>query len=309
MKILQKIAIIAMVAVVFASCTKGFDKNFDLAYEEQSVELTAATSPVTSITVEPPATGNMVIDLGNISISTPKTTATPVTVNLVINNTLLSDYNNTNFTNLVPFPSSSINMPLTYVIPAGQKQIPITCIVDPTKIDLSQTYAIGVSIGSVTGLNDVTVNPVYKNGLFAFVIKNKYDGRYLLRGWHNRDPYTFPFEDVPMQLHTSGGNTVKFYWTEAAAYGHPIGIGPQSYSWYGTGVGPQITMDLGTNKITAATNVGAPTPPIDLSTSFNSDPRVIMSSNGKPSKVYVAFRYNANNLRSFIDTLTYVGAR
>jgi hypothetical protein len=315
-KVLNKLAFVSAFAVIAASCVKGgTEDNFDINYDEKTVMINyAVDNPLAVLVVEPPATGNLSLDLGSVSVSMPGENKSAITVKLVQNNTLLANYNTSNFTNLIPFPANAISIPSEVVIPAGSKQAAIVAVVDPALIDLSKSYAIGLSIASITGVNGVQINSLYKDCLYSVIVKNKYDGKYKLSGYHNRPPsatttYSYPYTDVDMQMHTTGSSSVRFFFDAAGNYGHPIGIGPgNQLSWYGTAIGPNLTMNPTTNAIVGANNLGGATV-IDLDPSVSTHRVTINPTTNKPDKIYVTFRYLMNQDRRFFDTLTYVGPR
>ncbi len=106
-------------------------------------------------------------------------------------------------------------------------------------------------------------------------------------------------------METTGPNSVIFYYVDVNNYGHPIGVGPGVYSWYGTAISPEITFDLATNNVTSVRNVLGTTP-ITLFTGPGSFP-----SRYDPvtKTIYVSWNYAGNPLRAFFDTLTYIGPR
>jgi hypothetical protein len=315
MKKVKYFSLVMAAIIAITSCEKKFDDNFNTNYDGKTVMITHSVEPIPAIVVvTPPAKGNLFLDLGNISLTLPGENTKNVTVKLRYNPTLIADYNSQHGTAFEAFVPQSIKFPLTYTIPAGSKQVALKAEIDSAFIDLSKKYAIPLSIESITGDDGYTINPKYKDCLYTILIKNKYDGKYLLSGYHNRPPaalpnYSTPYVDVPVQLHTTGASSVQFYWTEAQAYGHPFSTAPGTLAWYGTAISPIYNMDLNTNVVVSASNANTGTP-IDLATSLNSTPRFTWNNGtNKPEKLYVAIRYLANNARAFIDTFTYVGPR
>ncbi len=313
-KILLNLSIFAVAIVLFASCNKGFDKNFDTNYNEKMVMINyAVDKPVALITLEPPATGNIELDLGNLSFSNSKPNDTEITINIAVNNSLLADYNTTHFTNIIPFPSNAIVMPLTYKIPAGQKQVALKASVNPALISLSNSYAIGISIASVTGDDNVKINTIYKDCLYNFIIKNKYDGVYSARiyqqGWTAygiADGVTNTYPG-PIHFETSGGAKSTLYNEYTGTYLVP-GFSTTAATQFGA-VTPVITFDPVTDKVIAITNT---TPDDGRGRTLVLEPSITTNRYDPATKtVYCAFyltqtgRPNLN----FRDTFKFLRAR
>lgn len=236
-----------------------------------------------------------------------------VTITLQLNDALRTAYNAANGTNILAMPTNLFNFPLTITIPAGARnaQIPLN-ITSTASLDPNQSYGIGVSITSVSGNYRIADN--MKNLFIEIGLKNKYDGRYELRGYHNRAPYTFPFT-TEVELWTTGPNSAAMFWPLGGDFGQPIGVAPGGVNWYGPAVSPNFHFDPVTNLIVNVTGMPANAVTLDLVTNdqtadANPDgPIVNRFEPGPPKKVYVAYQYNGNNLRRFYDTLTYLGPR
>jgi hypothetical protein len=306
---IKKSIVALSLIVVVTSCDKSHDENFALSQDPKSVGFNYANTDLNVLAITPTGT-SITVDMGKIFLSSPATVDEEITVKVIINNTLISDYNTTNSTNYVNVPATNLQLPLTYTISKGQLEVPVIATINLTGLDLSKAYAIGISIASVVGRSDVTINRTYENLLFATIIKNRYDGRYSMNGIHTRPIYLFPYTDVEMHLITTGSGSVKYFWVDADADGHPFATDPAgTLGWYGGAVSPNLTFDLTTNNVTSANNLSSAVA-IDLSVANNPNPKAtINSTTGKVDKIYVAFRYSANDARAFIDTLTYLGPR
>ncbi len=183
------------------------------------------------------------------------------------------------------------------------KPIDIT-IPNATLLDPSTTYGLAFTITSVDAGGVISVA---KTIVIEIGAKNIYDGEYLLKGRHNRTPYDFPYQAV-MHMITTGASSVIFYWPDAGSAGHPIGTGPDpinDVSWYGAAIAPNVIFNPATNLVTSVFNSGGPTP-IDIYTGAGSG---VGRFEPGAKKMYVYWRYNANDLRGFMDTLTYIGPR
>ncbi len=226
---------------------------------------------------------------------------------------LIADYNAANSTNVQVLPSSLWSVPFAATIAAGTKNVglPFT-VTNTTTLNPNLSYGIALTITSASGGYQVAENQ--KTVLVIFSVKNKYDGRYRLTGYHNRTPYTFPY-DVEIHLITTGPSSVIYYWPDAGSVGHPIGVGPGSYSWYGPSVAPNIVFDPATDLVTNIFNSGIggpfidkfPGPYVGPPTTPNG-PR-INRFNPSDRSIVADFRYLTNNLRAFFDDMSYLGPR
>jgi len=174
------------------------------------------------------------------------------------------------------------------------------------KWNLSKKYAIGFALTSAGNLTKASG----KDSIIVLIsVKNKYDGFYRLKGVHNRSPYNFPF-DVDMEMHTTGVNTVRFYFSAAGAFGHPIGTGVGAVSWYGGAISPVMEFNTNTDVATNIYNVGSATP-IVMHTGAGAP---ISRYDPVTKKIYAYFYYYTAagqdfTNRGWSDTLTYVRSR
>ena len=221
-----------------------------------------------------------------------------VRVKLVINNALLSP-------DVLPLPATSYTLSaMEAIIPAGKKstQIKIT-FPNATVLDATKLYGIGLSISEVTAGYKIAGNQ--KDIVVTFSIRNKYDGIYRMQGYHNRAPYTFPY-DEPMEMRTAGTSSVIFYYLKENSIGHPIGTGPGATSWYGNAIAPVVVFDPTTDLVTSVFNNPPNSTVITMFTGAGSG---VSRYDPATKKIYVYWNYNGNPLRAFFDTLTYTGPR
>jgi len=242
-----------------------------------------------------------------VSVLAAKIPTSAVTVRLQLDPTIVTDYNAANGTSISPLDPSLYSITsLDLVIPAGSKnvaaelKIPSTVTLNP-----NETYGLGFKIVSADGYVIATnQNQI----LLEIGLKNKYDGIYSLNGVHNRPPattYGYPYRNVEMFMITAGVSDIAFFFPDVDDYGHPIGVGPSTLSWYGTAIGPVITFDPATDKVANVFNAGGATP-IGLYTG------TIPTNNyydPATKTIYVAWQYNNNPDRAFFDTLVFKSAR
>lgn len=174
------------------------------------------------------------------------------------------------------------------------------------KWDLSRKYALGFALTSAGTLTKAAG----KDSIIVLIsVKNKYDGFYKMTGAHNRSPYQFPYE-VDMEMHTTGVNTVRFFFNAAGAYGHPIGTGVGTISWYGGAISPVMEFNTTTDVATNIFNAGGTIPIV-----MHTGPGAPVSRYDPVTKKIFAYFYYFTGPgqdftnRGWSDTLTYVRSR
>jgi hypothetical protein len=157
---------------------------------------------------------------------------TPTTVVMKKDDAILTWYNTENSTNFIPLPA---NLCTTSLVPAADGTITIEFAAGETAkamdftipnasiFNFSAQYGLAYRIESVSGAGAISEVGLPDNDAVDTIVvqvlaKNKYDGLYLMKGKHNRDPYTFPYS-ADMEMHTNGASSVRFFWVEAGAYG------------------------------------------------------------------------------------------
>jgi Domain of unknown function (DUF1735) len=207
---------------------------------------------------------------------------------------------------LTPLPAGTYTLStMDAVIKAGEKSttaLKLT-ITKSDVLDPSISYGVGILIKAVDGGYKIAAN--LSQVIIGFTIKNRYDGVYQLTGYHNRVPYTFPY-DTEIHLVTTGPNSVIFYWPEVKSNGHPIGVGVGSTSWYGDGISPVIVFDKATNLVSDVYNNPPNATPIKMFTGAGSR---ISKYDPATKAIVVDWHYNNNPLRAFFDNLKYIGPR
>lgn len=185
-----------------------------------------------------------------------------VTVNMTKSASIISNYNTTNGKNVVQMPATLYSLQgtgLNVTIPQGSRDGYIEFKVNPSKLDPSTTYGIGLSIASVDNSGYV-LSGNFKDILVTFGAKNKYDGVYTL---------TMKFEapdrptvktgvDVawggPVWLVTTGGNSVNLF--DDWGFGQniqPFITNTGGYSGFGS-TDPFFRIDPATNKVVEVKN-------------------------------------------------------
>jgi hypothetical protein len=318
-KFIYSSAIFTAMLFVLTGCLKdkGFENGTyginDPDTQPPGVGFPRALSAKYTIGVDLTAVAQAVDGVLYVNLLSGQPAQSDVTVTLQLNDALRTAYNAANGTNILALPSNLYNFPLTITIPAGSRnaQIPLN-ITSTASLDPNQSYGIGVSITSVSGNYRIADN--MKNLFIEIGLKNKYDGRYELRGYHNRAPYTFPFT-TEVEMWTTGPNSAAMFWPLGGDFGQPIGVAPGGVNWYGPAVSPNFHFDPVTNLITSVTGMPANAVTLDLvindvtADANPNGPIVNRYEPGPPKKIYVTYQYNGNDLRRFYDTLTYLGPR
>lgn len=228
---------------------------------------------------------------------------------------LVTRYNAANGTNFALLPDSlyTIHSSITRAgnihsstFNAGDFAREFVINLNGAKWDLSKKYALGFALTSAGTLSKASG----KDSVIVLIsVKNKYDGFYRMVGKHNRLPYDFPY-DVDMEMHTTGVNTVRFFFSAAGAYGHPIGTGVGAISWYGGAISPVMEFNTTTDVATNIYNVGGATP-IVMHTGAGAP---VSRYDPITKKIFAYFYYYTAagqdfTNRGWSDTLTYVRSR
>ena len=207
---------------------------------------------------------------------------------------------------VTPLPTGSYSLStMDAVIKAGENftsALKLT-ILNSIVLDPNIAYGVGIEITSVDGGYAIAGN--MGKMVIGLSIKNKYDGIYNLKGYHNRVPNNFPY-DVEIHLVTKGANSVIFYWPEVKSIGHPIGVGVGDVSWYGNAIAPVIVFNTTTDLVT---NVFNNPPNTTVITMFTGAGSRVSKFDPATKKITVDWNYNGNPLRAFFDDLTYISPR
>lgn len=139
----------------------------------------------------------------------------------------------------------------TVTFNAGEHAKPIIVKLDPTKLDLTQKYALGFTITDASGAK---ISNGLSSAMIEVGVKNRYDGIYEVTGTMTDIANAtltgyFP-QDV--DLVTLGDNSVVMIPRDLGIPGHLI-LSGASLSYYGS-FGPVFTFDLATDKVISVTN-------------------------------------------------------
>ncbi len=226
-------------------------------------------------------------------------TKSDVTVNIAIDNTIITEANIANGTAFLPLPAAAYDLPLSYTYPAGADFLRVKLKLKKGAIDVTKTYALGVKIVSTSdGSIKLTTNE--NKRLISFLIKNKYDGVYRLRGFHNRPGLDAPY-DEEVHMVTTGASSVNMFWPALGGFAHPLNGGVTYYGSFTTNFSFNATDQLISWDI-------VPFAPGTLT--FHVGPALDSRYDPATKTIYAQFFYNNRPAdRRFTDTLFYIGPR
>lgn len=246
--------------------------------------------------------------------------STPITVNIAIDNTIITEFNTANGTNYIPLPSANYELPLSFTYPAGVDFLPVQIKLKKGTLDVTKAYSLGVKI---TGTSDASIklSTNANKRLISFLIKNKYDGNYGLRirtvGWaaygiSDNLVGTWPSngDGTSIFMITSGANTVDFWdeWGFGTYIQPAFTTGNASATGFGA-TSPRFVFDLTTDKLTDVFNT---TPDDGRGRRFSLNPAVTDSRYDPAAKIiYAAYRMHQNGRpdQFIYDTLTFRSQR
>lgn len=291
----------------FTGCLKdkGFENNQyginDPDTQAPGVGFPLGSRARTDFGLDVSASPQVVSDIVYVNLESGTAAKSDVAITMTNNTTaLLAAYNTANGTSILPLPTALYTVPLSLTIPAGGRNVQtVLTISNTTTLDPNRSYAVGITISSVDGGYKIAEN--LKNLLIVFSVKNKYDGKYRLKGVHNRPTLDAPYDQV-VNMETTGPNSVTMLWpaNTSQPYSHPI----NGNSYYGSFT-TNFIFDPATNVLTAWDMTPWPTtlvPTVTPGTNSRYDPVAKI--------IYANFYYNGNPAaRQFWDTLTYLGPR
>ncbi|HUP11907.1 MAG TPA: DUF1735 domain-containing protein [Niastella sp.] len=288
-----------LLGLVLTSCLKENHQNIDPDRSLDIVEFANSGSNTSSLSKS--TYPGYYTDLGtllsgesatfNLNVNFSGATEAPedVTVNIEVDTAALTIYNEQNGTNYV-VPSTDIyTLPTSIVIKKGtriaQSQVTIT---NTSNFSFDDAYALPLKI---TSASKGAISANFGKAVFAFGVRNKYDGHYSMKGYSLRGGdavKTGNFQrGAGMDLVTIGANAVQFGELQVWADLTGVGVG-----------NPIITVNED-NSLTLSSDGG------------------IMNAPGYDSRYdpatktfYLSFTWGAGpSARLAVDTLTYIDVR
>lgn len=320
-KILSTTLLVTAMAVAFTGCLKdkGFE-NYTYGINDPDTQPPGVGFPFGSnakndygldVTASPQLVNGLVYV--NLEAGNPASSAVNITIS---NNTtaLVNAYNAANGTAIQALPTAIWSVPTTLTIASGGRntQAPIT-VTNTTALNSNLQYAVGLTITAVSGGYKIADN--LKNLLIVFSVKNKYDGKYTMRGqfYHPSLQPDFGPHVFSVELHTSGPNSVRLYWPLVGGYNTPLTSGGGPACCFAS-----QELSLNVNPATdAATPVNTSPGGLTYDPITTHNGNVYNNRWNDPTKVfYAAWGYFLGaggtvgaGSRAWIDTLTRTGPR
>jgi hypothetical protein len=239
------------------------------------------------------------LDLTELRLSLRSVTNHATKIKVVVNSTVVTDYNAVNSTNYTPAPAAAFSLtPSEYVVTPEQRKTMIRATLRPSAF-LDAQYAVGLSIAE---MSDGEISAVAHDVIVFISIKNEYDGIYSLKGYSNipGSPYVGNFTlpcDEELEVATSSAASV--YLSPA----QPV-YSTGSFA-YISNLLPDFAVDKATGRITAvAARIGS------LAFIFPFDALYNSRYDAATKTIYVKYGIApAGSGRYIIDTLTYCKPR
>lgn len=197
-----------------------------------------------------------------VHLSAEKPAEEDITVTLSLANSaqLITKYNTDNGQDLVVFNPSLYQFQgsgLSVVIPKGSNDGYLSIKVNSINFDPSSTYALGLTISSVSG-SGYTISGNYGTVIASFGAKNAYDGIYNVTGTLT-DANGLYKGDYPrnFSLTTTSGTRVTVYDLDYD-FDKYIVINNAGTSAANTGIGLAFTFDPSTNALVSVTDPASP---------------------------------------------------
>lgn len=175
-------------------------------------------------------------------------------VKLKLDNSLITAYNTAHSTELVPLDGNYTLESLNLSFGPGEFSKKITLSLDPSKLDLSKKFGLGLAIESVT--SGYTAIPDLSKVLFNIVIKNQWDGTYTAKGVFHHPTAGDRDIDRLKDLVTTGPRTVECELGDLGGSGYRMAVtinADNTVTIAPKGVAPNVDQHWGPNFYDPAT--------------------------------------------------------
>jgi hypothetical protein len=254
------------------------------------------------------------LDLAFIRLAADQPAPEDIQVELELDPTLITSYNNATGSNYVA-PAASLykfDNGLTVTIPKGSREAGLKFSTKPSAL-VGPEYAFGVRIKNVSNTKYL-ISGNHNSAVIVVGVRNKYDADYTLRvnttGWAaygiaDNEPHDYP-EEISM-ITTSANSVALFnqYFGAGLVPAFTSGGDPTAFG----AATPLFTFDPATDKLVSVVNT---TPDDGRGRAFAMHPTVTDSRFDPATKtMYLAYilKQNGRPNMSIYDTLTYVGPR
>jgi hypothetical protein len=302
---LKSFLALGLVSVVLLGCLKdkGFE-NYEYGINDPDTQPPGVGFPLAAnkkntVGLNVQSTLQAVDDIVFLNLNTGNVAPTDIDITLRLDSSIVRNYNTQNAASILVLNYSLFSVGTTVRIPAGARnaQIPIN-VPSTLMLNPNASYGVGIRIEAVSGNYQIASN--LRELMVEFTIKNRYDGRYNLRGYHNRTSpdYSAPY-NVSVNMITTGPNSVTMFWPAVNLYASPIAGGT---GYYGTFT-KNFIFNLSTNDMTGWDWTPYPT---TLPTTVGPGSRY-----DAPNKIIYFYGWYNNNpsARAFFDTLRFLGPR
>lgn len=260
MKQMKLVTILCLTLITgLTSCLKERAMNTDAS---QSPSVIAFGNTENNVAASSSTYPGFYSDLGTLATGASKTfnvivqydgagdAPSDITVNLALDNALLTKYNTENGTSYVVPPTAVYSIPSTLTIKKGTRTASAEAkITNNSSFDFNKAYAIPVTIASTS--NNAPVSANFGKAVYSFGVRNIYDGVYsVVSGAVTR--YTAP--GVPANDALSGSVAGNPDITLTTVGATTVEIGNLQWAASQGGVGGvanlRITVDPATNLVT-----------------------------------------------------------
>lgn len=297
-----KILMLGVLMISLSSCLKEGVMNTDPNYASNVIEFANTGDNYTTSGIP-----GYYSDLGSVKVggsksfninvhyTGPGNAPSDITVTLAVDAATLATYNAANGTSKETPPAGVYSFPNQVVIKKGTNQTTVEAVITVTSnFDFGKAYALPLKI---TNVSTGVISGNFGNSVYAFGVRNEYDGIYSYKGYALRAGdavLTGYFTNKRMTLLTIGATAVQF--GSYALWGDGAG---------GIGIGyPTMTINTaagsgGSYPVTFASSGGAYNAP-----GYNSRYEVATKT------FFVSATWGAGpSARLLTDTLTYIGPR
>jgi hypothetical protein len=288
--------LIATLCVIsLSSCLKNKNEQPDFSATTPVVEIPVG-SPVGDGSINSLTTSLIQQDAPTdyfyyINYAASSTKPTDIKVTLSVDPATLAAYNAAHTdAPLTIVPSNAFTMPTTITIPANQRRVQVPVKFVSTALDPAIGYGLPVIIKDASG---EVISNKFGSVVIKVAVRNKYDGKYSLKGYVFREGDTGGltgfFKGLSRDLPSNGANAVNFAqnWADGGGAGGIDGL--------------TISVNPTTNKVTMKSTANA---------TLANDPAYDNRYDPTTKTFYISFKWGASpTSRAATDTLTYVSAR
>jgi hypothetical protein len=249
-------------------------------------------------------TGVTAVEVADLQFMVRSSVNNSATVKVIGDPTVVSEYNAANGTSYQAVPGGLFALqPSDIELTANERKQKVTIMIDPANIAVG-SWALGLKIASTTVGE---VSQIANRVMIILSVKNKYDGRYHLKGHFTRTDvpaYNGPFE-TDVEMITTGPNSVAMYWDEFGDFYQPFSNNGTLTAF--SNVAPEAFFN-GSDQVVSITNItGDPAAGPFMTPYPGANSRYV---GGATPVIYLKYYYNTNPAnRIFADTLIYTGPR